>query len=314
MATLHDVEDLAMRAARASRAGASTQPFYDELRETFVALRGNVGLTAKIQSLLALDRAAGQFALRTARAVFARLTLKSEDDRLLLSFPCLVEVSDTTVDWARLASELQGWANLYCAPTGTVVVAPAPVLLSTIECASAVDAPSGWLHELAHAGQIRAMPEIPPRVALSPALWQVALTATASQVARLEERLAQPRRLTQEFSALKNRTEQLAETDGITLSLFPLSSWANGFSLARIVYFRQTLRQALKQNPLKTRWRFLLAGNQLIEQGRGGESLAWGVFPEETFEDVQAMLLAAGTAHGIKLELSRVMPQLDLLH
>lgn len=286
--TAAKIETLAQDATKAIRGGRSTQQAYDAIFELTAELQAPTALLELVDTLQPKDALAAQFLLRTLRSIFARAAWSDSEERMLFGFPCLLGASqESSAVLTRIGEELEGWLTLNYGPGAQVRSSDTPVRVE--------DAASLFLENYAGVSLNLA--------AESACVWPITVIAERRWVSRMEGFLLTPRAATQSFLALRHRMEQLAEEGGMQFQLFPPASWANVFSLARFAHLRTALRQEVKDQPNRHAWNFLFENRTLTcaddDQGRK----AWGVFPEETWEDIQLVLTSAARAHNVSLVL-----------
>ena len=265
----------------------------ERLRAPIEALAGASDLRDWLDARVAEDRLRGQLLWRHALANFSTLTLDDDTTLLLAAFPVLL---DTLVwDTARLEPELAAWcATQFELDRGDVAVNPAPVALHSAMAGHPAQSRIR-AHELAATGVGNWNCE-PSEEAVY--LWPVTFSLTPRQGLRAQQHLRKVGQASLAFHSLRHRCAALAEVVGAQLTLYPLSSWANAPTLARIAGFRRWAERNLHEG---SHWAAALQGHVLSlrgAEGAGGRfTFAW-----ETRDDLRTMLASTAKARACRID------------
>jgi len=301
-----EFENLALHAADCVRKKHDTQDVFSNLAEVAHACPSETMLAKSVSNLLSTDRLAGQFAVRACRSTFSVAPFTNDVSLMLLALPSVVARWSPDAGPA-VASEIQGWLQNnwleFEHPSVRVSVSNSPVPPEVVEAALGGTQVT-WAHKLSTEGSAPGeWPQKQP-APFAPALWMVALRVPSEMVDNIQMRLQKPVALTDSTSAFKQRMAALAEEKGALVSVMPPVSWSNAFSVARASAFRLQAQAVSRGVPAGTVLSMRFDGAQLTTQTPSGKTMSWGLFPEETRDDIENMLAHAQATTKLRLTLT----------
>lgn len=303
---MSDFEDLSRRAADHVRDHKDTQEVFCALAEAVANCPSETLLAKSVAKLLATDRLAGQFAVRACRSTFSVAPFTNDVSLVLLALPSVVARWSPEAGPA-VASEMQGWLqNKWLGfehPSVRVSVSNTPVPPEVVEAALG-GSQVNWAHKLSTEGVAPGAWPAKQPAPFSPALWMVALRVPSDMVDSIQVRLQKPVAMDAITSAFKHRMDALAEEKGALVSVMPPVSWSNAFSVARASAFRLQAQAVSRAVPAGTALTMRFDGVQLTTQTPSGKTMSWGLFPEETRDDLARMLAQTESATKLRLSLS----------
>jgi len=303
---MSDFEDLSRRAADRVRHHKDTQDVFSTLAEVAYACPSETMLAKSVAQLLATDRLAGQFAVRACRSSFSVAPFTNDVSLMLLALPSVVARWSPDAGPA-VSSEIQSWLqNKWLGfehPSVRVSVSNTPVPPEVVEAALG-GTQVNWAHKLSTEGTAPGAWPTKQPAPFAPALWMVALRVPSDMVDNIQMRLQKPAAMDATMSAFKHRMDALAEEKGALVSVMPPVSWSNALSVARASAFRLQAQAVSRAVPAGTALNMRFDGVQLITQTPSGKTMSWGLFPEETRDDIERMLVQTQSATKLQLSLT----------
>ncbi|MDO9177065.1 MAG: hypothetical protein Q7U16_01880 [Agitococcus sp.] len=290
--------------ARVARAGGNTKPYFDRLSDELLQLPEDTLQRMDVASLLESDRLAGQILTRHIRELHAcRYDETLNLDQLFFAFPLTLQLPVHLPDNALVTVSvmLSHWLSTHGLIDGHASLAECPLLDGVETQRQLRPSFNSWNPPTTLSGLERASKEstAPRHVA---AIWPGALTSTPATLMYFQTKLRTMQSVAPEFTTIKKQVEASMLEVGISLTLFPPASWANGLSLSRIARFRAQLLAQVRAHPLKKEWSFSFVQGELAELTET-EPTSWGSFYEETREDMLALFASAARSHNVKLRL-----------
>jgi hypothetical protein len=303
--SMSDFEELSRRAADRVRHHKDTQDVFSVLAEAAQSCPSETMLAKSVAQLLATDRLAGQFAVRACRSTFSVAPFTNDVSLMLLALPSVVARWSPDAGPA-VSSEIQSWLqNKWLGfehPSVRVSVSNTPVPPEVVEAALG-GTQVNWAHKLSTEGSAPGEWPAKQPAPFAPALWMVALRVPSDMVDNIQMRLQKPVAMDAATSAFKHRMDALAEEKGALVSVMPPVSWSNAFSVARASAFRLQAQAVSRAVPAGTALNIRFDGVQLITQTPSGKTMSWGLFPEETRDDIEHMLTQTQSATKLQLSL-----------
>lgn len=297
---------LAREAADHIRLGDSTQDAFVEMASFIQAHPSEDQLSASVSALLATNRLAGQFAVRTCRSTFSIDQAGPDVSLILMAIPCVIAKWNSTAG-DTVNPEIQGWIRSkwlgFDHDSVKVTVSNQPIPVEALDDTMG-GAQLEWAKALANTGNAPATWPFKAPAPFTAAVWMVALQVPSTLVDSVQVHLQQAGLRDSSSSAFKHRIEALSQEKGALVNLLAPTSWANAFSMARAAAFRQQAAAVSRGTPAGTVLPVHYNGNELYSYTPSGKVLPWGTFPEETLSDLKSMIARTEDATGLRLPLT----------
>lgn len=304
------IDKLAREAEKRVLDGEDTQEVFERLVEEVSTFSSETLLNNKVQQLLKSCRVGGQFVSRACRDIFSVAPFSDGMSLVLFGFPCVFLAHTPLSVWRsapRLRDELQAWLESHQLGlfTGEMRIAVAPTPLPAYVLSKNLGKSQvAWAHALM-TEQVAPGTECTSLAAYEPGIWVVAACLPSAKVDVLQQHLRVPKAMDMSTRTLKNRLEALGDEAGLAFRIFPASSWANVFSLARLTAFRQFAHSVRPSTPGPGKAAsFFYDGTVLA--GTIGTSAIRAEFPEESPEDVTRMVESLAQSLGIEYEFNKL--------